>query len=160
MKSNLKYVASALLVLLCGCVFTTPSPEISFIGISEGNLETSPDDFVFKDKFEPDQHEIVGVVGFSTVAEGTRVQATWFSPDDRKMPMGRKTITVASGATIARFSIASTQDWQPSPYMLDIRAMFGEADEVRTASGQVHFFIGMEDEDVTKYWEEWSAWKE
>ena len=135
------------------------APTIEFIGVSTGTLTTDVNQLNFKDRFSVKEHDIVAVVSFAQIEEGTRVQATWFSPDDRRMPLGRKEIVTQSGAKLARFSISSAEDWQPAPYMLDVRAMVGEGEHMLTASGSLHFFIGMDDEDVLEYQEELAAYK-
>ena len=132
---------------------------MSFLGISEGTLETTYDDMEFTQKFAVTQRNLVGVVGFSHIQQGSTVQATWFSPDDRNMPMGRTSIQIASGATVARFTLSSVEDWEPSPYMLDIRAWTGEGEQRKTASGSVQFFIGMADEEIREYLETYEEWQ-
>lgn len=146
--------------MLAGCTLPPLPPKIGFIGIAEGDLQSKLEDLKFTDRFDTDQRAIVGVVQFTQIADGTTVQATWFSPDDRRMPMGRTTITTQSGAKVARFSIASTEDWPRAPSMLDIRAMTGEGERMRTASGSAHFFIGMKDREVEDYWKDFAAWQE
>ncbi|MFH1671108.1 MAG: hypothetical protein ABIA92_06050 [Patescibacteria group bacterium] len=147
-------------LLLSACTPVAQKPFINFIGISSGTLATNLDELEFTDSFDVIQRNIVAVISFSEVAAGTNVQATWFTPDDRRMPLGRKNIIVESGATIARFSLASKEDWTPAPFMLDIRAQSGEGETAKTASGQIHFFIGMTDTQKDEYKEEFSAWKE
>ena len=151
-------IVSAL--MLGACAPATQKPFIDFIGISSGTLSTNLDELDFTDSFDVIQRNIVAVVSFSEVAAGTNVQATWFTPDDRRMPLGRKNIIVESGATIARFSLASKEDWTPAPFMLDIRAQSGEGETAKTASGQIHFFVGMKEDQIDEYKEEFEAWKE
>jgi len=146
--------------LLSACTPVAQKPFIEFIGISSGTLATDLQKLEFKERFDVTERNIVAVISFSEVAEGTNVQATWFTPDDRKMPLGRKNIVVGSGATITRFSLASKEDWNSAPLMLDIRAQSGEGETAKTASGQIHFFIGMTDHQVEEYQEEFNAWKE
>lgn len=135
-------------------------PVIQFIGMSVGTLETSLDALEFTEKFDTTDHTLVGAVQFAEVLEGTKVQATWFSPDERRMPLGRTTIITESGAMVARFSINSDVDWTPTPYLLRIDAMYGEGEAMQTASGSTHFFIGMNDEEITSYHEEFRVWNE
>lgn len=143
---------------LCACGGPV-QPEISFIGIASGTLATRGDDLLFSDRFEANQHNLVGIVAFSQVVDGTTVQATWFSPDDRRMPLGRTNIVTESGAQIARFSLASREDWQKSPFMLKIRAWHGEEDAKKTASGSVQFYIDMTDDEVIEYLEGYAEWE-
>jgi len=133
-------------------------PVIQFIGISEGTLATTSNDLEFMQSFEATSRDLVGVVAFSAIADGSTVQATWFSPDDRSMPMGRTSIQTASGSKVARFTLSSQEDWESSPFMLDIRAWHGEEESRLTASGSVHFFTGMTDEEIMSYYEERRAW--
>lgn len=139
---------------------TGTPPVIEFIGASTGTLTTDLKELKFKDRFETDEHQIVAVVSFAQIEQGSIVQATWFSPDDRRMPLGRKEIVTQSGAKLARFSIATTEDWKPAPYMLDIRAMTGEGEKQLTATGSIHFFIGMDDDEVQEYWTEYQAYQD
>ncbi|MBU0766183.1 hypothetical protein KKF55_00120 [Patescibacteria group bacterium] len=157
LKSIILLISS---LLVSGCVSVSEKPVIDFIGISTGTLTTELNDLNFRDQFEIYEHELVSAISFNTVPEGTQIQATWFSPDDRRMPLGRKTITTQSGAKIARFSLASKEDWAVAPFMLDIRANYGEGDTALTASGQIHFFIGLNDEQIESYKNEYTAWKE
>jgi len=147
-------------LLLSACTPVAQKPFIDFIGISSGTLATNLDELEFTDSFDVIQRNIVAVVSFSEIAEGTNVQATWFTPDDRRMPLGRKNIIVESGATIARFSLANREDWTPAPFMIDIRAQSGEGETAKTASGQVHFFVGMTEDQIDEYKEEFEAWEE
>ncbi|MBU0458527.1 hypothetical protein KJ652_02215 [Patescibacteria group bacterium] len=159
MKNLTPLVLISLLLTACG----GPKEEaamIEFIGISSGTLTTDLDNLEFKESFELDERNLVAVVAFKKVNDETNVQATWFSPDDRRMPLGRKSIVTESGATIARFSLASQEDWQKAPFMLDIRAMVGEGETMKTASGQLHFYMGMNEDEVESYNQEYAAWTE
>ena len=150
-----KFLLCIIPVFLCtGCIFSRPEPVLSEIGLSKerGALIAPINELRFQERFNVTDHEIVSVVRFDHVSNGTTVQATWFSPDDRAIPFAQNAILIASGAKIARFGIASEDDWKPAPYMLDIRAWNGESEPRMTASGQVHFFIGMNDEEVDAYW--------
>lgn len=147
-------------VSITACTPKEPSPAINFIGISTGSVVTDLEELEFSETFPTSIRNILGVVSFAEVQNGTKVQATWFSPDDRRMPLGRHTIEVESGANVAKFSIARQEDWNAAPYMLDIRAFIGEGEEQKTASGQVHFFVGMTDEEIAAYKEEYNTWFE
>ena len=136
------------------------TPVINFIGVSAGTLQTNLDDLNFKYKFEQDEGDILGVVSFKEVEDGSTVQATWFSPDDRRMPLGRTHITTASGAKIARFSLAAPGTWEKAPYMFKVRAWTGEGDAQKTATGSVHFFMGMNDEEIVTYIDDYTAWQD
>lgn len=158
MKRLLPIILSALFIVSCG-----PKPEqaeITFLGIASGTLKTPLNDLAFKDRFEVDENKLVAVVAFGESVDETDVQATWFSPDDRRMPLGRKSITMESGATIARFSFATNDEWQNSPFMLDIRTKTGEGEEAKTSSGQLHFFVGLDEKQIVAYNDEYSAYKE
>ncbi len=149
----------AALSVLTGCTSPHDSPVISFIGVATGNLVTDLADLRFSSTFERDERNLVGVVGFEYVKEGTTVQATWFSPDDRQMPLGRTSIVTQSGAKIARFSFGSRDAWTAAPYMLQIDAFTGEGEQKQSATGSVSFFIGMSDADITAYRNDYLAWK-
>ncbi|MDD5055255.1 MAG: hypothetical protein PHZ00_03220 [Candidatus Peribacteraceae bacterium] len=152
-------VTSLLVLLLTGCRSPEQAkPSIQFIGIGAGSLKTPVEEIRFRDMFDVGESELVGVVAFDHIEEGTTVQATWFSPDERRMPLGRTNIVTQSGATVARFSFASREPWQPAPYMLRIDAMKGEGDEMLTASGSTSFFIGMKQRDVDRYRKEFDEW--
>ena len=157
-----RFILIALLVLpISACrSINDNGPDISFIGISSGTLATPLDELEFKDRFSTDELNLVAVVAFRDPVDETNVQATWFSPDDRRMPLGRKTIKMESGATIARFSFASREEWQNVPFMLDIRANLGEGENRRTASGQLNFFVGMDDKQVASYWDDFNAYRD
>ncbi|HCI03886.1 MAG: hypothetical protein QF755_01875 [Candidatus Peribacteraceae bacterium] len=158
MKRFLLITLSALFVVSCGP--KTEQAEITFLGISSGTLKTPLNELAFKDKFNIDETNLVAVVAFGESVDETDVQATWFSPDDRRMPLGRKSITMESGATIARFSFATRDEWQKSPFMLDIRTKTGEGEESKTSSGQLHFFVGLEEKQIVAYNDEYNAYKE
>lgn len=137
-------------MLLTACTQNV-QPVIQFIGIGEGNMQSDVNQLQFADRFEATQRELVAVVAFSQVQDGTTVQATWFSPDDRAMPLGRTSVVTASGATVARFSLASRTDWESSPYLLMIDAFIGEGESRLTATGALHFFIDMTDTEIQTY---------
>mgnify|MGYP001594740444 FL=1 len=88
--------------------------------------------------------------------------ASWFMPDDRRPPFGRRMLTVESGALVARFSLAAGGVWEPGPYMLQIHAQTstGEGEPPLTASGSVRFFVDMTEEEVATYLQEYAAWEE
>lgn len=137
----------------------TTNTDINFIGIATGTLATDVNDLTFSPTFSVDDHEIVGVVSFDSIQEGSIVQATWFSPDDRRIPLGRKEIVTQSGAKVAKFSIANSATWEPSPYMLDIY-VYNPTRTKTTASGSTHFFIGMEEEAIREYLTEYRTYKQ
>ncbi len=149
-------IASALL-LLTACT-SEARPVISFIGIATGTLVTDLGELQFANLFDRDERNLVAVVGFEQVQEGTTVQATWFSPDDRQMPLGRTAITTQSGAKIARFSFASKDPWVAAPYLLQIAAFSPDTPE-KSATGSVAFFIGMNDTEIASYRKEFADWK-
>lgn len=155
-----KFVFSSFLcVLLTACGSSaSEKPSIKFIGIGTGTLQTPVEELQFRDMFDVNDLALVAVVAFDQVEEGTTVQATWFSPDERRMPLGRTNIVTQSGATIARFSFASKEAWQPAPYMLRIDAMKGEGDKMLTATGSISFFIGMKQREVDQYRKEFDEW--
>ncbi len=148
-------------LLLAACGAEQAPPVIRFIGIATGTLVSDVRSLSFSDQFKTSDHEIIAVVGFNEAQDGTTVQATWFSPDDRRMPMGRTSIVMDSGATLARFQLKNTVDWEAAPYMLDVRAWKEpqKNEEPKTASGQLHFFIGLETQDIQAYAQEFSEWK-
>lgn len=125
-------------------------PVISFVGVATGTLADDPENLEFKTRFDVTEHDLVAVLAFAAVKDGSEVWATWHSPDSRTVPLGRKIIQVQSGAKIAKFSFSNTVDWTPSPFQLDIRATTGN-DNIRVATGSVQFFIGMTDEEVDAY---------
>lgn len=148
-------------LLLAACGAEQAPPVIRFIGIATGTLVSDVRSLSFGDQFKTSDREIIAVVGFDEAQDGTTVQATWFSPDDRRMPMGRTSIVMDSGATLARFQLKNTVDWDAAPYMLDVRAWKQpqKNEEPKTASGQLHFFIGLETKDIQAYAQEFSEWK-
>lgn len=148
-----------LTLLLCACTSDAVQPKLSFIGVATGTLVTDLNALAFSNMFRTDDRNLVAVVGFEEVEEGTTVQATWFSPDDRNMPLGRTSIVTQSGATIARFSFVSNDPWTPAPYMLQVHAFTGEGDDMRSATGSVSFFIGMNDRQIAQYRQEFENWK-
>ena len=99
------------LVVLTACGSVPPPPSIKFIGIAEGTLQTDVQSLKFSDIFERKTRSIVGAVSLSKPMDGATVVGTWFSPDDRSMPLGRTNILLESGATLARFSLANANDW-------------------------------------------------
>jgi hypothetical protein len=146
-------------LLLTACRASVPDkPSIKFIGIGVGSLKTPVEDIQFRDTFDVKDLQLIAVVAFDRIQEGTTVQATWFSPDERRMPLGRTNIVTQSGATMARFSFASKESWQPAPYMLRIDAMQGEGETMQTASGSISFFIGMKQREIDQYRKEFDEW--
>jgi len=150
---------AALALLLSACAPAPARPVIGFVGIGTGTLQTDLAQLSFRDRFEPSQRELIGVVAFEHVADGTIVQADWHAPDDRAPPLGRTTVVTQSGAKIARFSFARNEDWDASPYLLNVFALVGEGEEQQTASGSVQFFIGMTDEEIAAYRDAYAAWE-
>lgn len=147
------------MLLLCACTPKVAGPKLSFIGIATGTLVTDLNALAFNSAFGTDDRNLVAVVGFEDVQEGTTVQATWFSPDDRQMPLGRTSIITQSGARIARFSFVSKDPWAAAPYMLQIHAFIGGGKSMRSATGSVSFFIGMNDLQIAEYRREFESWK-
>lgn len=156
MKRSLIFVCFGFLLAACS---PEVRPVIQYIGIAEGNMQSDINQLKFQDRFESTQHELIALIAFSEIEDGTTVQATWFSPDDRTMPLGRTSVVTDSGATIARFTLASREDWEPAPLMLQIEAFKGEEGSGLSGSGTLQFFIGMTDEEITEYMDEFSAWK-
>ncbi len=144
------------LSVLIGCTPTT-DPTIKFMGISPGGMQSTLEELKFGDRFSEDIKEFVAVVALENAQDGTNVQATWFSPDERSMPLGRTTIVTQSGATIARFTFATTQEWNPFPYKLMVDVMNPETTKV-SASGSLQFYIGMTDAQITQYQKEWTEY--
>jgi hypothetical protein len=145
---------SVLALLLAGCRGAVEKPTILFIGVGSGTLATEASAVQFRDRFSPQEHNILGVVALEKPSDGVSVQATWFSPDDRRMPLARRTIEMASGATVARFSFANSVDWESAPYMLQVITRAGEGEEAKTDSGSVRYYIGMEDSEIAAYLKE------
>lgn len=145
--------------MLVSCASTPAKPVITFLGVGSGTLTSQLESVTFTDRFDPKQRGLIAVVGFRDTHDGMPVEATWFSPDDRRMPLGRTTILLASGANIARFSIASTVDWQKAPYMLQVYARSGEGEEAQVASGSLSFFMGLSEKEIEDYRKEYAAWK-
>ena len=73
------------------------------------------------------------------------------------MPLGRTKIVTESGARIARFSFANKLEWEAAPFKLIVRA-WPEEDMAKTTSGSVQFFVGMNEEDIQAYSEEYDAY--
>lgn len=134
-------------------------PAISFIGIGTGTLSTDLNAIRFTRSFTVKQTQLVAVVSFDEVDDGSTVQASWFSPDERLPPLGRTSIVTQKGATNARFSIMSNQGpWKPSPYLVRIDITSGHGNRHKTASGSLSFFIGMKDKDIRAYEHDYAQW--
>lgn len=160
-SSSLRSALCALCFVLSACS-AVPPPDIAFIGVASGTMLTAREDLRFGERFPAAIHSIIGVAALKQPANGARVQATWFSPDDRRMPLGRRMIMLESGATVARFTLTNTENWVPAPYMLDIRVYApGKPDEavVETGSGQVQFFVGMNEKAIAAYGEEFKEYQ-
>ncbi len=153
------FIGLTFCVLLTACSSAAPQPIINFIGIGTGTLTSDVSKINFRQSFKVNEQQLVAVVSFGTIASGSTVQATWFTPDERVPPLGRTTIVTQSGARIARFSFASKDFWKPAPYEVRIDAYSGKADQMRTASGTLSFFIGMKEADVQNYVKEYMAWQ-
>ena len=149
-------------LLLTACGAQPEAPVLTFVGTASGTIETPTDALVFSDRFPDDLRSIVGVAAFEQALEGTEVMASWFAPDDRGPPFGRRNLTVESGALIARFTLASGGAWEAAPYLLQIHARMPtkEDESPLTASGSVQFFVGMTEEEIEAYREEYAAWEE
>lgn len=132
---------------------------ITFIGVATGSLTTNLEQLQFRSNFPADEHEIVAVVSLDQPYDGANVQATWFSPDERRMPMGRSSILLESGATIARFSLRSATDWNAAPFTLRIDVYHPGETATLTSSGNTVFFIGMDQSQIDEYLKEFNAWK-
>jgi hypothetical protein len=132
---------------------------IRFIGVATGSLVSPVNSLQFNTRFKATDHDLVGVVAFADVQNGTSVQATWFSPDDRRMPLGRTEIVTKSGATVARFSLSSKKNWDSAPFLFQVLASRGEGEKQVTASGSLQFFIGMTDRDVKEYHDSYTEWE-
>jgi hypothetical protein len=152
-----KISSIALIALSLGACTPSSRPEISFIGIATGTLVTDLNQLQFSNQFDRNDRNLVAVVGFNALEEGTTVQATWFSPDERQMPLGRNSIVTQSGAQIVRFSFASKDPWNPAPYMLRIDA-WKDPDTMLASSGSLSFYIGMTDKQIADYRKEFSEW--
>jgi len=126
--------------------------------MSSGSLATDLNALEFRTDFNPEETSLLGVVAFDEIPDGSVVQATWFSPDDRRMPLGRTQIVTESGAKVARFSFARAIPWDPAPYLLQVHAWPKDHPEA-TASGSIQFFIGMTEEEKKTYADEFAAWK-
>jgi len=140
--------------LLAGCGDTV-DPTIQFMGISPGGMQTTLEELKFGDRFPATEKEFVAVISLENAADGTSVEATWFSPDDRTMPLGRTAIVTESGASIARFTLATTDSWKPAPYkvIVDVKE---SKNFITTATGSLQFFIGMTDKQIEAYQAEWT----
>lgn len=146
------------LLLLVACGGGTGS-NISFIGVSTGTLASNLQDLNFAGTFPVDEHDLLGVVSFEKPMDGSTIHATWFSPDERRMPLGRSPVVLSSGATVARFSLQSKEDWEPSPFQLRIDVFEPGENGKLTASGSVAFFVGMDDEEISAYMDDFTAWQ-
>lgn len=146
-------------ILLAACSPAVVQPQINFIGIGTGTLASDVNKIHFSQTFKPKDRQLVAVVSFAKVQKGTTVQATWFAPDEREIPLGRTQIVTQSGAHIARFSFASKDAWKVSPYELRIDASAGQGKDMKTASGTLSFFIGMKDADIRSYIQSYAAWQ-
>lgn len=148
-----------LALVLSACSSNLQPPEITFIGVSEGTQDTPSEELIFQDRYEQGITDITSAVQFGSIADGSMVRAMWFSPDDRRPPFGARNLPIASGANLARFSVGHDEELPKGPYMLQVFANTKVSDEqTLTASGSVQFFVGMTDEEVAKYLEEYDAW--
>lgn len=150
-------------ICITACTPTPQSkPTITFLGVATGSLVSDLNTLQFTDRFSANDGEIIGVIGLKEPADGSLAVATWFTPDDRNMPVGRTSLTFASGATVGRFSFASDEKWNASPYMLSVRIY--EKDENGSSKevfkNSIQFFVDMTDEDISVYMEEYNAWKQ
>ena len=145
--------------LISGCASKEKKPVIRFIGVATGSLMSPINALHFQTRFKATDHNLVGVVAFADVQNGTNVQATWFSPDDRRTPLGRTEIVTKSGATVARFSLSSKKNWDSAPFLFQVLASRGEGEKQVTASGSTQFFIGMTDRDVKEYHDSYTEWE-
>lgn len=146
--------------LLGACSNAVVQPELNFIGIGSGTLVSDVNTIQYTQTFDPSARSLIAVVSFAKIMDGSTVQATWFSPDDRSMPLGRTSIVTKSGATLARFSFVSKENWQPAPYQLRIDVQSGEdPTTMKTASGSLAFFIGMKENEIKAYLSDLAAWK-
>ncbi len=155
-SSMKKFALLAIALTLSGCGKVVSPGEIGLLGVASGTVEDSVEELAFGNQFAVSDRNLIAVVGFKEALDNGTVQATWFSPDDRRMPLGRKNIELGSGANIARFTLQSTEDWKPSPFKLIIRLYqdLGTGEQTVTASGSVQFFVGMEEDDIRTYLEE------
>ena len=152
-------VLLTLVFLLAACSSSAIPPEITFLGVAEGTQETPSEELVFQDRYEQGVKDITSAVQFGAIADGSMVRAMWFTPDDRRPPFGARNLPIASGANLARFSVSHEEGLPKGPYMLQVFANTKVSDEqTLTASGSVQFFVGMTDEEVTEYLEEYDAW--
>lgn len=162
----LSFGFTLLLPLLLAACAAPSTPAIGFIGIAKGDLRSDVSTLAFADRFSASDHSLVGVVALKEPVSAGRAVATWFSPDDRTMPLGRTTVELGSGATVARFSFANKENWKPAPYMLDVRLEVParksrpESPVYReTSSGSMHFFIGLTDRQVQTYVDDYIEWQ-
>lgn len=148
------------LTLLFGCSTSAPPPPvIGFIGVATGSLTSDIATMQFQQQFDPSASNLVAVVGFHSIATGSIVQATWFSPDERRMPLGRTEVVAQSGARMMRFSFSSRGPWQRAPYQFRIDAFTGKGEKMMTASGSTSFFVGMTTEEIDVYLRDFDDWK-
>ncbi len=159
----MKQVGSLSLALIGLCILTacgkTPvAPKINFIGIGTGTLTSDVNKINFNQMFTVKERQLIAVVSFEKIEDGSTVQATWFSPDERSIPLGRTPIVTQSGARIARFSFASQVDWKAAPYELRIDVQSKNGKPPLTTSGSLHFFIGMTEKDIQAYAQDYGAW--
>lgn len=158
-----QYASATLITFFCfalsSCSSGPNQPRINFIGLSKGTLQSEADSLSFQNRFETTDRELIGIVAFDNIEEGSEVTASWFSPDDRTPPFGQNKVVTQSGAKIVRFSLANTEDWTPGPYMLQIRANTVEDDIVASASGSLQFAIGLTDDEIQAYVQDYAEWE-
>ncbi len=155
----LSLVCTSLSLSACKGTPVAWKPEIVFLGIATGSLATPVDRLHFRNYFAANDRELVAVVAFKEPMDGMKVQATWFQPDDRNAPLGRSIVTTQSGAAVARFSFASREDWQSTPFMLWIDAEATRGKTVRTATGSLHFFMNVSPTKAEAYRREYLMYK-
>lgn len=160
LRSLFLAVIFTLTMTLSACGSEVVQPRINFIGIGSGTLASDVNAIQYAQTFSPDAKSLVAVVSFADIADKSTVQATWFSPDERTMPLGRTTIQTDSGAKLTRFSFVSKQEWEPAPYLLRIDVQSGtDPKTMKTTSGSLAFFIGMDDKSIKAYLEDLAVWK-
>lgn len=143
MRAKWKRMRTVLLtlcsILLVSC--TSVQPEIGFIGVGSGTVQTHTQDIVFSEEFPAGIQSVTAAIQFTAIEDGTHIMASWFSPDERRPPFGRRTITIQSGATVARFDLGNHEGFPPGQYLLRIDART-EGEDPKVASGSLTFWVG------------------
>lgn len=148
-------IACCAFFLLTACT-ASPPPKVAFVGVASGSLATPLSDLAFTGVFPDGVVSVTAAVKIDHSVDGTKVMASWFHPDDREPPFGRRTLVIASGATVARFNLENPEGFPKGMYLLQVQ-LFDEGN-APAGSGSVAFSVDMTEKDLQEYQAELNAW--